>query len=158
MGAGIVFRAGHQFGFYLGEGTNQIAELAALYLAISGAQPDDQIFTDSMYAINITTGRWRAHMHKSLVNVVRKEYINKGKVKISWVRGHAGNWGNLLADESATRAVKERKSSSYSGPIIWIDNGQKIDAHLHPEQEKDLLCQQMRERMVSVLEVLRPGE
>jgi ribonuclease HI len=113
MGAGIVFPDKGVFGFYLGEGTNQIAELSALYLAVSNAESGDTIFTDSMYGINIALGRWTARMHLPVVDLLRQA-VGERSITIEWVRGHSGNYWNELADEVANRAANERRPHSYA--------------------------------------------
>src|SRR5262245_47873817 len=105
-GAGIVIPNVIEIGRYLGEGSNQTAELYAMREALLRARPEDLILSDSMYAVNLTIGRWRPKVHKELVRELRK--LLKPGVTVKWVSGHAGDTWQERADKLAKRATIKR--------------------------------------------------
>jgi ribonuclease HI len=109
MGIGIVYqKIEHAFSACLGGGTNQIAELFALYAAIEFADVGDFIFTDSMYAIKIARCDWRAHCYQDLVLLIRNSLIEK-RIRLRWVEGHSGHLLQQRADRVAYRAARKRR-------------------------------------------------
>jgi ribonuclease HI len=107
-GAGIVIPNVIEIGRYLGEGSNQTAELHAMREALLRARPGDLILSDSMYAVNLIIGRWRAKAHKKLVNEIRR--LLRPGVTVKWVSGHAGDKWQERADALAKRAAIKRIS------------------------------------------------
>ncbi|MEO5953228.1 MAG: RNase H family protein, partial [Chloroflexia bacterium] len=66
------------------------------------------IWSDSQYAIYCATGVWQRKKNTDLWPILDKLMQVLGKnsgVKIKWVRGHAGNEYNEIADELATEAA-----------------------------------------------------
>ncbi len=113
------------YGMYLPEGTNNIAELNALYQALIVAKESlttnqsAQIFTDSKYSLQAVTqwaNRWKKNGWRTQTGPVKnQELVEKcfnlylslnNKVKIYHVPGHADIEGNELADRMATLAMK----------------------------------------------------
>jgi ribonuclease HI len=109
MGIGIVYGdPGHVFSAYLGGGTNQIAELFALFAAITLADPNDSIFSDSRYAVNMAMGRWRAHCYRELIAKIRNALELK-RIRLQWIQGHAGHLLQQQADRAANRGARKRR-------------------------------------------------
>lgn len=89
--------------------TNNIMELKAV---IEGCKniPDDcqhlTIYSDSQYAINVLSGRYKAHVNKELIDEFHSMRFNF-KVEFKWIKGHNGNSFNELADQLASEAKSE---------------------------------------------------
>jgi ribonuclease HI len=104
-----------------GAQTNQRAELAGLLGALQLAAVTDwsqcEIRTDSMYAMQLALGRWKAQQNKNLVQQVCAAYAAaaaRGPLKIIHIRGHGKaaaasarqRRGNDLADAAASAAAR----------------------------------------------------
>jgi ribonuclease HI len=97
---------------FLGEGTNNIAELTAI-LRVVEATPKDKpllVHTDSSYAIGVLQKNWKAKANQELVARIRDVLAVRANVRLSYVPGHAGVPMNERADELAVEAVKTRRS------------------------------------------------
>ena len=93
-------------------GSNNTGELTAIAEALLHAkehQYTPHIHTDSLWPINVLTGRWRPQRHKQLVGYI-KSIISSFtyKVRFQWVKGHAGHEGNEKADTLAERGKNTR--------------------------------------------------
>jgi len=119
------------YGAYIEEGTNNVAELNALLKALQIAYANRDrysqitIKSDSKYSINCTT-KWACGWAKQgwqrkggeiknleLIQRVFKGYnLMKDKLNIEYVKAHAGEEGNELADKMARFAI-EQKNSKY---------------------------------------------
>jgi ribonuclease HI len=98
---------------YLGEGTNNIAELTAILRAVEAAPKDASglvIHTDSQYSIGVLSKGWKAKANQALIADVKKALASFGKATLRYVPGHAGVPLNEKADELAREAVKSRAS------------------------------------------------
>jgi ribonuclease HI len=114
MGIGVVVIDGserREAGEYLGEGTNNIAELTAIERGIdlAGANRDDgrrlRIYTDSSYAIGVLSKGWKAKANQELIARIKRRLAALPRVEFVKVAGHAGVPENERCDELATRAV-----------------------------------------------------
>jgi ribonuclease HI len=117
-GLGVVLldaRGRRELSEYLGQGTNNIAELTAILRAIQGSDPGRplRIFTDSSYSIGVLQKNWKAKANLELVAAVRDAMKKHGKVKLLHVRGHAGVPLNERVDELAVEAVKTRHTAGW---------------------------------------------
>lgn len=117
------------YGNYLVNGTNNIAELNALYKALLIAQEINTsktitILSDSKYSIDcIATWAygWKANnwtkksgeiKNLELIQNTHNLYLQiKNKIEIKHVKAHSGVEGNELADRMALHAVKARNSN-----------------------------------------------
>ena len=117
MGIGTVVIEGserREVGEYLGEGTNNIAELTAIERGIdlAGANPDDgrrfRIYTDSSYAIGVLSKGWKAKANQELIARIKRRLAALPRVEFVKVAGHAGVPENERCDELATGAVLGR--------------------------------------------------
>ncbi len=85
--------------------TNNKMELAAILAAVM-AVPEGEaatVFSDSKYAIGVSSGRYRAKKNKDLIHAVRQAAESRS-IKYRWVRGHNGNRWNERADQLAGHA------------------------------------------------------
>jgi ribonuclease HI len=100
---------------YLGEATNNIAELTAIGDAIEmleeklgedWQQIPVHIMTDSQYSLGILTKNWKVKANRPLVMGLRSQLKKHPTIKIHWVAGHAGIDENEMADQLATKEVE----------------------------------------------------
>lgn len=96
---------------FLGHGTNQVAELSAISLALDMLDERNLswessiIITDSKYVIGILTEGWNANKNVELVKGLRKRLENFPNTQLRWVKGHSGDKFNDLVDELAKQVV-----------------------------------------------------
>ena len=115
------------YGAYVEEGTNNVAELNALLKALQIAYANRDrysqitIKSDSKYSIDSTT-KWAYGWEKKgwqrkggeiknleLIQRTFKGYnLLKDRLNIEYVKGHAGEEGNELADKMARLAIEQR--------------------------------------------------
>lgn len=102
---------------YIGEATNNIAELTgvlrAVELALDLGRPL-RLYTDSQYSIGVLTKGWKAKANKELIAEIRVALERHPDAKIFHVRGHEGVTLNEHADQLAVRAVQERKTTGWA--------------------------------------------
>jgi ribonuclease HI len=116
-GVGVVLIDGkerRELSEYLGTGTNNIAELTAIELAVRASPPDRpiRVHTDSTYAIGVLTKGWKAKANQELIARLR-DLLKGRKVQIVYVPGHAGVLLNERADVLAVQAVQQRASTPW---------------------------------------------
>ena len=99
--------------------TNNRMELTAVIRALEhyDEAKEIEVFTDSKYVMQgITewikkwkTNRWKTSQKKDVKNkdlwVLLDSVSAKHDIKWSWVKGHAGDYGNEIADKLATQAI-----------------------------------------------------
>lgn len=95
---------------FLGDGTNNIAELEAIRSAL--ASVDDRsrpvrIYTDSRYAIGVLTKGWKARANRELIEETRALLDEFDDVELRKVEGHAGEPLNERADDLAKSAIPD---------------------------------------------------
>ncbi|WP_240645842.1 ribonuclease H [Georgenia sp. SYP-B2076] len=111
----------------LEHGTNNIGELLALLEALRHAGPEVDLLVraDSQYVINIATkwakgwkrrgwlkGDGKVPENLALVQAIDAELgARTGRTDFEWVRGHAGDEHNELADSLAVGAAKEAQAA-----------------------------------------------
>lgn len=113
VGFVIVLENGQEItgSYYLGEATNNIAELTAVakvldYLKEHNLDQEEiEITTDSQYTIGMFSKNWKAKLNTELVATIRKQLEGFPKVRFSWVRGHIGNHYNEMVDKLAKFSV-----------------------------------------------------
>lgn len=114
-GIGVVIIDGdtkRELSEYLGEGTNNIAELTAILRGLQEITDRKRpviVYSDSAYSIGLLTQSWKAKANKELVQELRtlsKEFPDLRFVKVA---GHAGIPLNERVDELATGAVSRRR-------------------------------------------------
>ena len=106
----------HTESIFLGQGTNNVAELSAIETALKMVEahnvPDErpvEILTDSKYSHGILTLNWKPKANQALVQRIKQRIKNRGRIRIHWVAGHAGIPQNERADELANQAIENAK-------------------------------------------------
>ena len=108
-------------------GSNNTGEVTAIVEALLHAHSLEAtkvlIRSDSMWAINVITGRWRAKHHKKLVGLARSLTTTPHlKVHFHWVKGHAGAEGNERADKLADKGKAAQQKHGTSAGVPEITN------------------------------------
>lgn len=96
---------------YIGETTNNVAELTAIKRALSLIKNKSKhiiIYTDSQYCVGVLTKFWNAKKNEELILDIRENLLDFENLKIKWIKSHSGNKGNEIADKLAVKA-KERR-------------------------------------------------
>ena len=97
---------------YLGEGTNNIAELTAILRGLEGV-PDKKrttiVYSDSQYSIGLLTLGWKAKKNIELVDELRAICREFSDLRFVKVAGHAGIPLNERVDQLARDAVVRRR-------------------------------------------------
>ena len=112
-GIGVYLRYGRhkkEISEFLGEATNNIAELKAIQaglLAVKSRTKPVRLFTDSQYAYGLLVLNWKARKNQKIVDSIKQTMLNFKDLKIIKVKGHAGLPGNEKADLLATSAIRK---------------------------------------------------
>jgi ribonuclease HI len=104
----------HEAYEYLGIGTNNVAELAAIMRAVEkipADAPNSVVHTDSKYAIGVLSQNWKAKANQDLITQTKKVLATRSQVSFVYVPGHAGVPLNERADQLAREAIKTRSKS-----------------------------------------------
>lgn len=118
-GLGVVLVDGttrRELSEYLGDGTNNIAELTAILRAASYIEDKTRrvrIHTDSSYSIGVLQKNWKAKANPLLIGEVKTALGRLNDVELIYVPGHAGVVLNERADELARQAVQSRSSTGW---------------------------------------------
>ncbi|RYE92096.1 MAG: ribonuclease HI [Myxococcales bacterium] len=124
-GLGVVLVDGErraELSEYLGQGTNNIAELTAVLRAVERA-PDGRpllVHTDSQYSIGVLAKGWKAKANTELILRIRAVLAARPGVRLVYVPGHAGVPLNERADQLARLAVESRRTQQ-SGTLTPPD-------------------------------------
>lgn len=91
-------------GSYLGQATNQQAEVAAAALGLESLREPCKVhlFTDSRYVVETMSGRFRRKTNHEWWARLDKA-ATRHEVKWEWTRGHDGNLVQEAADKAARR-------------------------------------------------------
>lgn len=122
-GIGVVVIDGDkrkEIGEYIGEATNQVAELRAMEFGLSSVPEDDRsrpvaVYSDSAYAIGLLTKPWKAKANVELVERLRALAKTFPDLRFIKVLGHSGIAENERCDQLATTAVRMRGASAGTG-------------------------------------------
>jgi len=95
------------FGEFLGEATNQQAEIAAATIGLKTLREPCQvkILTDSRYVVETMTGRFRKKANLDWWNKLDRE-AKKHQINWQWTKGHAGHQVQEIADKMARRMAE----------------------------------------------------
>lgn len=123
-GAGTVLLLGEskiEWSTWLGEGTNNIAELMAVLQGVEALErpitKDLVVHTDSQYVIGVCAKNWKAKANKELIADLKATLSDCPRVVWHWVRGHEGVALNERCDELAREAIVRRDSARSDGAI-----------------------------------------
>jgi len=114
-GIGVLMRYGEhtkEISTYIGDSTNNIAELKAIEAGLSALKNTDipiRLFTDSKYAYGLLVLNWKARKNQKLVESIKKIMGRFQDLQIIKVKGHSGQPGNERADYLATSAIKKQQ-------------------------------------------------
>jgi ribonuclease HI len=101
---------------YIGKGTNNIAELTAIKVALQKLSKYKStriiIHTDSRYCQGVLTLGWKAKANKELIFDIKSIMMGFEHLEIEWVRAHNGDAGNEIADSLALAARKNFENKS----------------------------------------------
>lgn len=117
MGIGVVILDGRErreLSEYLGEGTNNIAELTAILRALEVIPEVDRarpvvVHSDSAYALGLLGQGWKAKKNVDLVAELRRVAAGFPRLKLVKVLGHSGVSENERCDQLATAAAARRR-------------------------------------------------
>ncbi|HEV3194281.1 MAG TPA: ribonuclease H [Polyangiaceae bacterium] len=97
---------------YLGQATNNVAELTAILRALEWIPKSARsivVHTDSQYAIGVLQKGWKAKANQDLVSRA-KDMVKARHARLVYVPGHQGVALNERADALAREAVERRHS------------------------------------------------
>lgn len=109
-GIGVYLEKEGDFHFvskYAGLGTNNVAELSAIYAVLMHITAYDAnllICSDSEYAIGSVTEDWNAKVNIELIQLIKNNLKYRKNIKFKHVRGHVGVTGNEISDTLAKMA------------------------------------------------------
>lgn len=127
-GLGVVLVEGHarrELSEYLGHATNNIAELTAILRALEALGESEEpvsVYTDSQYAIGVLQKGWKPKVNQDLIALTRKRMQSFAKLRLIYVKGHAGIPMNERADALARQAVSEKQTQG------WVEVNGHVDA------------------------------
>lgn len=99
---------------YIGKGTNNIAELTAINIALEYVinlklERPIALMSDSQYALNVLT-KFNSIANKELIKEIKnKMYFYKPGIKLMYIQAHANNYFNNLADKLASEAAQNKR-------------------------------------------------
>lgn len=97
---------------FIGEGTNQIAELTAMLRGlqeVTERQRTVVVYSDSAYAIGLLSQNWKAKANTELVTELRTLCREFRDLRFVKVLGHSGISLNERTDQLATEALTHRE-------------------------------------------------
>ncbi|MCF7910847.1 MAG: ribonuclease HI [Melioribacteraceae bacterium] len=100
---------------YIGDNqTNNIAELTAILVALRTIKDKTCkviIHSDSLYSINVLTGKSNANKNRDLIKIINLQLNNfKSPVEFVKVPAHSNDKYNNIADNLAVTAIKTSKT------------------------------------------------
>jgi ribonuclease HI len=113
-GIGVVVIDGtdrQELGEFLGDGTNNIAELTAIERGLEIVRDPKRavlVYSDSAYAIGLLSKGWKAKANVELVARIRAQLPRFADLRFVKVPGHAGVPENERCDELARTAIITR--------------------------------------------------
>lgn len=95
------------FGEFLGEATNQQAEIAAAWIGLKTLREPCKvkILTDSRYVVETMTGNFRKKTNLEWWAKLDRE-AKKHQIKWQWIKGHDGHEVQEVADKMARTAAE----------------------------------------------------
>ena len=101
------------FGLYLGEATNQQAEIAAAALGLEQLREPCRVkvMTDSRYVVETMSGRFRRKSNHEWWARLDKA-AGQHEIKWEWLKGHAGHVAQEAVDKAARRIAALGRADS----------------------------------------------
>lgn len=101
------------FGEYLGNATNQQAEIAAAALGLSNLKEPCRVkvFSDSRYVVETMTGNFRRKTNHEWWARLDKA-ASKHEIEWQWIKGHAGHEIQEVADKAARKIAAKGEVDS----------------------------------------------
>ena len=99
-----------EFSEYIGEATNNIAELTAIKKGLEAVKNKNipvVIYSDSSYSIGVLSNGWKAKKNKELIQEIKSLMLTFESIEFVKVKGHSDNKLNERADKIANLAVKQ---------------------------------------------------
>lgn len=98
------------FGEYLGEATNQQAEIAAAFIGLKTLREPCRVkvLTDSRYVVETMTGKFRKKANLEWWGKL-DDAARKHKIEWQWTKGHAGHEIQEIADKMARKMAELRR-------------------------------------------------
>jgi ribonuclease HI len=96
---------------YLGQGTNNIAELTAILRGLQSVSDKKRpviVYSDSAYSIGLLSQSWKAKKNVELVQELREVCKQFSNLRFVKVLGHSGIALNERVDQLATGAISRR--------------------------------------------------
>jgi ribonuclease HI len=119
-GIGVVIIDGttrREISQYLGEGTNNIAELTAIERGLQSVADKTRpviVYSDSAYAIGLLTKPWKPKANVELVARLRALARELPHLRFVKVAGHSGIAENERVDRLAVEAVESRSDTDHT--------------------------------------------
>jgi ribonuclease HI len=110
----VIIDGGHrvELSEYLGEGTNNIAELMAILRGLESVKDKQRpvvVYTDSAYSIGCITKPWKPKKNVELIDELREIARRFSDLRFVKVAGHAGIPLNERVDQLARDAITRRR-------------------------------------------------
>jgi len=123
---------------YLGDGSNQTAELHAMRESFILARPGDTIFSDPRYAVMLITGHWHPKAHRDLISEIKKISCAWGSQQVDcWT--HQARWQER-ADKLAKRAALKCLSFETFFLRVSLMRPRTIDLRGRRPQQRSTVC------------------
>ena len=103
-----------EFSEFIGDATNNIAELTAIKSALEKVKDRDipiKVYVDSDYSIGVLTKDWKIKANKNLISEIRKLIKSFKDISFQKVDGHTGIKFNERADKLARLAIKQHQDA-----------------------------------------------
>lgn len=106
--------------------SNNRMELLAIISAVNWipANSSVTIYSDSQYAINVLSGKWKAKTNTDLVRLYDTVASRLSEIRFEWVKGHSGIEWNEYVDELASSETL-RIAKEYRIPVYTTRNSPK---------------------------------
>lgn len=117
--------------------TNNTMELKAIIKGCEAIKEDNAkviVVSDSQYALNVLSGKWKAKANLELVKE-HLENIQRLNIEYVWVKGHNGNELNEMADQLAQDETF-RIRQQYGIPVFDCKNSPKVQSKVKEKKER----------------------
>lgn len=106
--------------------SNNRMELLAIISAVNWipANSSVTVFSDSRYAINVLSGKWKAKTNTDLVRLYDTVVSKLSEIRFEWVKGHSGLEWNEYVDELASSETL-RIAKEYGIPVYTTRSSPK---------------------------------